>query len=436
MAQNQTGTQTPNDRSKVRAFYEDHPYPAPRDNLDQHRELYRNPDRRRALSLLLWPTEKQRPDRQILVAGCGTSQAAALALREPEARVTAIDISETSLRHTRELKQKYGLQNLGLHRLAIEEAGALGQVFDEIVCTGVLHHLRDPDTGLRSLRNVLDRNGAMHLMVYAEYGRRGIYMMQEYCRLLGIGASDEELLNLSITIAALSTDHPIAGVAKRTADFRRPDALADALLHPQDRAYTVPQIYTWLERCGLSFGRWFEQAPYLPQCGAIAGMPHTASLAALAPPQQHTAVELLRGTMTKHNFVAYRDDRLSSSQPIIFDGDSWGSYIPLRLPWTLCVRERVPPGFVAVLINRAHTYADLALPIDAAQERIFAAIDGHRSIEEILQTVSDTIDEETGSQAVRAALAVRSDRVRRNQGDSKLGYYADSLSDAQKMRRR
>ena len=71
-----------------------------------------------------------------LVAGCGTSQAAALALREPEARVTAIDISETSLRHTRELKQKYGLQNLGLHRLAIERPGRSGQVFDEIVCTG------------------------------------------------------------------------------------------------------------------------------------------------------------------------------------------------------------------------------------------------------------------------------------------------------------
>ena len=45
----------------------------------------------------------------------------------------------------------------------------------------------------------------------------------------------------------------------------------------------------------------------------------------------------------------------------------------------------MPPGSVAVLINRAHTYPDLALPIDAAQERIFAAIDGNRSIEEILR---------------------------------------------------
>jgi len=33
---------------EVRAFYESHPYPAPLGNLDRHRELYRNPDRRRA----------------------------------------------------------------------------------------------------------------------------------------------------------------------------------------------------------------------------------------------------------------------------------------------------------------------------------------------------------------------------------------------------
>ena len=369
----------------VRAFYESHPYPAPLRDLDRHRELYRNPDRRRPLSLLLWPLEKPRPNREILVAGCGTSQAAIHALREPDARVTAIDISGTSLRHTRELQRKYGLRNLDLHRLAIEEIGELGRMFDQIVCTGVLHHLPDPDVGLRALRGVLAPNGAMHVMVYATHGRAGIYMMQEYCRLLGVGASEAELRDVGTTIGALSPDHPIAAVARRAKDFRNPDALADALLHPQDRAYTVPQLYDWLERCGLEVGRWFEQAPYLPQCGAIAGMPHAARLASLPPPLRHAAVELLRGTMTKHNFIAYRDDRPGEAQPITFEGDTWRGWVPLRLPWTLCIRDRAPPGSVAVLINRAHTYPDLALPIDAAQEQIFAAIDGNRSIDEILR---------------------------------------------------
>lgn len=391
----ETATRAPDDGANpVRAFYERHPYPAPLENLDRHRELYRNPDRRRALSLLLWPTEKPRPGRQILVAGCGTSQAATYALREPDSRVTAIDISETSLRHTRDLQRKYSLRNLDLHQLAIEAVGELDQMFDQIVCTGVLHHLPDPDLGLRSLRSVLAPDGAMHLMVYAAYGRAGIYLMQEYCRLLGVAATEAELGDLGSMIGALSADHPIAGVARQAKDFTYPAALADALLHPQDRAYTVPQLYAWLERCGLSFARWVEQAPYLPQCGAIARTPHAARLDSLAPPLQHAAVELLRGTMTKHDFIAYRDDRPAEDQPITFDGDAWRGYVPLRLPWTLCIRDRVPPGFVSVLINRAHTYPDLALPLDEAEHQVFAVIDGCRSVAEIIQIAAQTEGDE------------------------------------------
>jgi len=385
----------------VRDFYETHPYPKPLRNLDRHRELYRNPDRRRAQTLLLWPSEKLRPNRKILVAGCGTSQGALYALREPDAHVTAIDISEISLRHTRELQHQYGLRNLELHRLAIEEVGELGRVFDQIVCTGVLHHLPDPELGLRALCDILTPNGAIHVMVYARYGRAGIYMMQEYCRLLGIGATEGDLRELGTTIESLSSEHPIAGVSRKAKDFTYPEALADALLHPKDRAYTVPEVYAWLERCGLSFGRWYEQAPYLPQCGAIAGLPHAPRLVSLTLPLQHAAVELLRGTMTRHNFIAYRCDRLEPSQPITFDGDAWRDYVPLRLPWSLSIQDRLPPGSAAVLINRAHTYPDLALPIDAAQQRIFSEIDGNRSIDEILRGAAGAGDDEWARRFIR-----------------------------------
>ena len=70
---------------------------------------------------------KRLDNQEILIAGCGTSQAARYALGEPTARVTAIDISETSLRHTRRLQRKYRLENLTLHQLPIERVGELGR---------------------------------------------------------------------------------------------------------------------------------------------------------------------------------------------------------------------------------------------------------------------------------------------------------------------
>ena len=225
----------------------------------------------------------------------------------------------------------------------------------------------------------------MRLMVYAPYGRAGVYMMQEYCRLLGIGASAKDLRTLGEALEALPTDHPIAGVLRHAKDFRRPDAMADALLHPQDRAYSVPELYAWLDRCGMSLGRWIEQAPYLPQCGLVARSPHAARLAALAPRLQHAAVELFRGTMVSHNFIAYRDDRSEPSQPIAFTGDGWRNYVPIALPWTVCIRERLPPDSVAVLINRSHTFTDLICPIDDFEDRLLGAIDGNRTVGEIVQ---------------------------------------------------
>jgi len=48
------GTPTPGFLARECASFMNHPYPAPIRNLDRHRELNRNPDRRRAWSLLLW----------------------------------------------------------------------------------------------------------------------------------------------------------------------------------------------------------------------------------------------------------------------------------------------------------------------------------------------------------------------------------------------
>src|SRR5580692_6351817 len=384
--------QTERPEAQVRDFYERMPYPPPLTSLDEYRELCRNPQRRRALFHRTWPARRPAGNQEILIAGCGTSQAARYALGEPTARVTGIDISETSLRHTRRLQRKYELPNLTLHQLPIERVRELGQDFDFIVCTGVLHHLPDPDLGLSMLREVLRPDGAMQLMVYATYGRLGIYMIQEYCHLLGIGTSERDLRELGAALGSLPGDHPISDVLRRAKDFLRPASMADALLHPQDRAYTVPELYAWLERCGMSFGRWIEQAPYLAHCGVVARSPHAARLASLPSRLQHAAVELFRGTMVSHGFIAYRDDRSEESQPINFAGDRWRDYIPIALPWTVCVRERLPPGSVAVLINRSHKFTDLICTIDSFEDRLLGAIDGNRTLAEILQFTEQDSD--------------------------------------------
>ncbi len=368
--------------ARVRSFYESHPYPPPVDDLLAYRQSW-DDARRRVESHLYWPAEPYREDRSILVAGCGTTQASHYAIRWPRARIIGIDVSANSIAFTRELIRKYELDNLEVRQLALESAAELGETFDHVVCTGVLHHLADPDAGLRALRDVLEPTGALNLMVYAPYGRAGVYMLQDYCRRLGIVATDAEIRDLAESLKALPPDHPVAPLLRKSPDFATSAGIADALLHPLDRAYSVPQLMDFLGDAGLAFGRWLRQAPYLPGCGALGSTPHQEKLARLPLEAQYAAIELFRGTMLRHSVVAYRTDGPAKHASVNFAGDDWLDYRPIRLPDTIAVRDRLPPGAAAVLLNRNHTYTDLYLPIDAHEDRLLAAIDGKRTIAEI-----------------------------------------------------
>jgi SAM-dependent methyltransferase len=265
----------------IEAFYDRHPYPPPVAELRPAGDAAA-----RAAHHLIWPGRPMDSVGSVLVAGCGTSQAVRHALRRPAARVVGIDVSAESLEHARALAERHEVTNLELHRLPIEEVAALGERFDHVVCTGVLHHLADPALGLRALRAVLAPGGALTLMVYARYGRTGVYLLQDYCRRLGVGTSSHELAELIATLREIPLGHPLSRLLRESRDFESDDALADALCNPRDRAYSVPALLELIADAGLRFGRWERQAPYLPDCGAISETPHAARIADLPPAEQ------------------------------------------------------------------------------------------------------------------------------------------------------
>ena len=367
-------------------FYTSHPYPPPIEDLDRARDMWRDQNIHRAEFHLLWPHKEYRADLDVLVAGCGTWQAAKYAVCHPAARVVAIDVSPTSLQHTNALKEKYDLTNLETRQLSIENVGDLDQRFDHIICTGVLHHLVDPDAGLRALRSVLSAEGALYFMVYAPYGRAGVYMLQEYCRRLGVGISPDEIKDLIAVLQQLPEHHPLLATQGGSREFNA-DALADALLNPRERSYSVPELFDFIDRNGLQFGRWYLQAQYLPQCGSISETPHVERLSALPERDQYIEMELWRGRMNNHSVVAFRNDMKTDRLKLNFDDERCLNYVPIRLPWTICVKEKLPPGTAGVLLNQTQLFPDLFIMVDELQKQIYDTIDGRRTIREIIDEV-------------------------------------------------
>jgi SAM-dependent methyltransferase len=350
-------------------FYTNHPFPPPIIDLERTREIWLDENVHHAEHHLLWPHKEYRADLDVLVAGCGTWQAAKYALCHPSANVVAIDISPASLEHTSELAGKYDLNNLKIKQLSVENVSDLDHHFDLIMCTGVLHHLVDPDAGLSALRSVLKPDGAMFLMVYAPYGRTGVYMMQEYCSRLGIGTSEKEMSDLISVLNVLPDFHPLLEGQGGARAFPNHPMTADNLLNPRDRSYSVPQLFDFVERNGLRLTRFYWQAAYLPHCGSIATTPHAERLATLPERDQYIEMELWRGLMNTHHFLAHRSDVDGDELTVCFDDERFLRYVPFRLPWTTCIEEQLPHGAAGALWNKTHLFPDLLLLIDEKENK-------------------------------------------------------------------
>lgn len=153
------------------------------------------------------------PERpEFLIPGCGTGrQAAHVALLCPEVRVTAIDVSEASLAYAREHCTALGIPNVNFIALDLRRVGDLGQRFDAISCTGVLHHLADPELGLSRLVGVLKPGGVIHIMVYSRLARLRVKALRSALQdLIGKSQDRQSLREIRRRLIAKFPKHYLA----------------------------------------------------------------------------------------------------------------------------------------------------------------------------------------------------------------------------------
>ena len=167
---------------------------------------------------------------------------------------------------------------------------------------------RTPMRGCAPCATCSTPDGAMNLMVYAPYGRTGIYMLQDFCRRIGISATDVEIRDLIAALKALPPGHPLQNLLRDAPDFRQRGGARRRAAAPLRSRVLGSAVIRFLDRAGLTFGRWVRQAAYSPRCGVMAQLPQASRIQQLAAEDQYAATELFRGTMVRHSVIAYRDD--------------------------------------------------------------------------------------------------------------------------------
>jgi SAM-dependent methyltransferase len=324
---------------------------------------------------ILWPDREYRSDLDILIAGCGTNQAAVFASTNPAAKVVAVDVSQPSLDHQQYLKDKHGLWNLELRRLPIEELPTLGLDFDLIVSTGVLHHLADPLAGMKALAACLRPDGAIGVMLYAKYGRLGVEVLETVFRDLGLRQDEASVRVVKDAISLLPADHPAQSYLKLARNSQFDAVLVDTFLHGRARNYTVEDCIDLVTSAGLVFQGWLLKAPYYPHDLFVQSSEFYPAVNALPETKLWSVMERVHTLNACHFFLASRPDRPKESYTIDFSTVDCLDYVPhMRMRCGLSDTEIFRP--------------DWRMNLNPAQLPFVQHVDGRRTIREIAAGVA------------------------------------------------
>jgi len=380
--------------ANVRDQYEQYPYPLRDPEQESQRLIEIEIDNIELINFYCFAGKLKLQDACLLVAGGGTGDSTiflAEQLRHSTASVIYVDISLASMEIAKQRAAKRNLTNIRwIHAslLALDEHDI--PPIDYISCTGVLHHLAEPKKGLQALKSLLKPNGAMGIMLYATYGRTGVYQMQ---RLLSLANQQETKLadkisNTRTLLAKLpetnwfNHNQELINDHKNQAD----NGLVDLLLHEQDISYNIEQVHDLLSQCKLQmieFSNVKMRQAYQPSM-YVEDPVLLQKISALNLQQQQHIAELLAGAFKKHEFYVSQQ---GNTQADFFTLSNIPYFFPSlqyqNLGKTIADAMQANPNSVLPLSHKSGFAFDIKA--DHLNYLFFKYIDGINSLADIFQ---------------------------------------------------
>ena len=188
-----------------------------------------------------------------LVLGCGTGyEPIELALREPEFRVFAVDLSLASLAYAVRMAQALDLRSIRFLHGDLLKLRDIGGSFDLVSASGVLHHLRDPLAGWEAAASRLAEGGLMRVGLYSATARRSITKVREIIARRGVPATPEGMRAFRLALLRGELGPEFADLA-RSPDLYSLSSLRDLLFHVEEHHFDLEDVASALARLGLRF---------------------------------------------------------------------------------------------------------------------------------------------------------------------------------------
>ena len=198
----------------------------------------------------LWPEKPYNTKRlDILIAGCGSDQAAILAKCNPNHSFVGIDLSENSLKHEKKLIKENNIENLKLYHDDFRSVKFKNK-FDYIISSGVIHHLDDPGTGLKYFNQNLKDEGVIYIMVYGDKKSYATNQVKQLFKKLNLKQNPESINFVMNTIGKLNNLHPakIFAETEIKQDLNHPSGVVDFFLHKKENFFSIKELVKLLNK--------------------------------------------------------------------------------------------------------------------------------------------------------------------------------------------
>jgi ubiquinone/menaquinone biosynthesis C-methylase UbiE len=220
---------------------------------------------------------KDKADKEVpsfIDVGCGTGDTIiALARHFPGVRFLGVDISASSLDTARRQAEDAGVNNVTFEQSDIRSGLAHLGRFRVVMCTGVLHHIKDMAHAFKQVVRLVRQGGCAVLWFYGRFGRQKHQLnrlfLEELTKNLppaeALSIAHDFLEHLGSRFAVNSGFYSPKGSGEEGVAWllEHPPWLADQMIPAFEQSVTMKDILILFKQNNLQFFKWLGVSTHL-----------------------------------------------------------------------------------------------------------------------------------------------------------------------------
>ena len=220
---------------KVKQFYEKYPFPNYKIDDNKHTIL----EKGNKNSFLVELKNFIGFNKSILEVGSGTSQLSNYLAIGTNNQIYAFDSSIKSLEIGNNFAKKNNIHNINFVRGDIFDEIFENEIFDFILCNGVLHHTENPSKAFSNIVGHLKKNGYILVGLYNKIGRFRTKFRKNIYKIFGKNS-------------VMFLDPVLRKVDKKSKD-KIEAWIRDQYEHPVESLHTFDEVLYWFDQNNIEF---------------------------------------------------------------------------------------------------------------------------------------------------------------------------------------